>query len=509
MNTVTRRLLLGASAVILAGGAGGLVAGATVLPQASGPGSVDTATTVQVPAGNVTLVCPSAPQLADAGVDTDADFAQDGTQATSAQSIWSFPRGDVAAGVGTVTLLAADGAGESDQLTGVGTQGAATFTGSYQLAAATLEPTGEASALVAGGAVWEQREGDLRGLDAASCIQPSTDSWLVGGSTELGSTAVLELVNPGTTAATATISIFTELGQVDSAIPSELTIAAGEAVEFRVEAAAAEVSQLAVHVTSSGGAVAAFLHVSALDALTPMGVATVVPAASPTTTQLVPGVSIQESSDDAAADTQSVEPTGGSNIVRIVNPGEETATATVTLLGADGEVELPGAQSVAIDPGAVYDFSLAGIDPGDYTVQVEADEALAVGVQLDRAGAVDQELGAAPHDIAWLSAVATSTSGAVAVPVVAESNRLMLAALDDVVVTVTLWEEDGTSAQRQVQVTGGTTASVPVGAAVTLESTGPVAAAVLVESDDGSLVDAVPVGRDANVSHAVTMTVTN
>jgi len=38
--------------------------------------------------------------------------------------------------------------------------------------------------------------------------------------------------------------------------------------------------------------------------------------------------------------------------LRIVNPSEAEATVSVTLVGADGEKELPGAQSLVIDPGA-------------------------------------------------------------------------------------------------------------------------------------------------------------
>lgn len=505
MSSLVRRALLTASAVALAGSAAGLVVGATALPQASTPATRDTTATVQVTAGDTVLVCPSAPQLADTGVDTDSEFAEGDIDATAAQSIWSFPRSGTT-GVGVVALgPAADAA--TEPLTETGSDGAAVFTGSYLSSVATLSAAGDASALAAGGAVWELTHGDLRGLDAASCVTPGTDFWLVGGSTTLGTSALLEVVNPGTTPATVDISIFTELGPVDSAIPAQLTLAAGESTEFRVEAAAAEVARLALHVTATGGQVAAFLHVNTLDALTPMGVTTVQPTASPTTTQLVPGVRLVASDDDA--ETADVEPADSDNTVRIVNPGEESATASVTLLGPDGAIELPGAQDVTIDPGAVYDFSLAAIGPGDYTVQVEADQALAVGVMLDRAGAVDEDLGMAPHDVAWLPAVTPTESGAVAVPEVAESGTLVLAAQDDVVVEVTTWDADGTASAREVTIAAGSTVTIQAGAAATLEADGPVVGAVLVESQDGALVDALPVTRDANTSHAIEMQLRN
>ena len=42
-------------------------------------------------------------------------------------------------------------------------------------------------------------DGDLRGLTAAPCTPPKAISWIVGGSTALGSSAELRLTNPGTT----------------------------------------------------------------------------------------------------------------------------------------------------------------------------------------------------------------------------------------------------------------------------------------------------------------------
>ncbi|MEK8228056.1 DUF5719 family protein [Oerskovia sp. M15] len=50
--------------------------------------------------------------------------------------------------------------------------------------------------------------GDLRGLAAASCTAPDISQWLVGGSTEVGSSAQLVLQNPGRTPATVRLSVW-------------------------------------------------------------------------------------------------------------------------------------------------------------------------------------------------------------------------------------------------------------------------------------------------------------
>jgi hypothetical protein len=55
----------------------------------------------------------------------------------------------------------------------------------------------------------------MRGLAGATCQEPSTDFWLVGGSTADGREALLILSNPSPIDETVDINIFTELGKIE------------------------------------------------------------------------------------------------------------------------------------------------------------------------------------------------------------------------------------------------------------------------------------------------------
>ena len=59
------------------------------------------------------------------------------------------------------------------------------------------DPSAGEAAVAGGASASVTLAGDLRGLAAASCRPPSADAWLVGGSTEIGSSALLVVANPG------------------------------------------------------------------------------------------------------------------------------------------------------------------------------------------------------------------------------------------------------------------------------------------------------------------------
>src|SRR5699024_2888162 len=80
----------------------------------------------------------------------------------------------------------------------------------------TIEPVGDRVGTGGGAVVARTDAGDLRGLAAATCVAPGAASWLVGGSTELGSTARLTLTNPGPVPVSVDVSVLTELGVQDA-----------------------------------------------------------------------------------------------------------------------------------------------------------------------------------------------------------------------------------------------------------------------------------------------------
>ena len=91
----------------------------------------------------------------------------------------------------------------------------------------TLAPADGRVANAVGAVTTLTKNGDLRGLTAAPCTQPSAMSWIVGGSIAAGSSAELRLVNPGVTPATAKVTLYGSIGRLSLPSNGEITVPAG------------------------------------------------------------------------------------------------------------------------------------------------------------------------------------------------------------------------------------------------------------------------------------------
>jgi hypothetical protein len=357
-------------------------------------------TSVEVPPAATTLVCAGPLVLPDDTGRGDSAFdptpVDPVTTVTAVTSATADDRG-AAASVGPLDRSAASATlragGASAVLTGV--------TGAQQVHA---EP-GAAPARVAAVSAGVVTAGDLRGLAAASCQQPVAEAWLLGGATDLTSTAQLVLSNAGSTPAEITLQIWGPSGPVDLTGERYL-VAPGASRVVVLGGIAAEQRRLAVHVTSTGGRVGVHVQDSALDGYTPAGTELVVPGAAPARRQVVPGVSVSSSSVG--------DPSGSA--LRLLVPGEAATTARLSLLGPAGIVELPGADEVALAPGEVTDVPLGGLPAGSYTVVVDADQAVVASAVVTRPGAVGELDDVASVERAWAASTATGRSGVLAVP---------------------------------------------------------------------------------------------
>ena len=362
------------------------------------------AATVEVAPVATTLVCPGPLQLPDDTLSGDSAF--DRVPVAPVERVSAFDT--MLSGAASLTVL--------------GDAPTALDGGSGQVrspSAATIlraDPVDGEPARVAGATSSVVTDGDLRGLTAASCARPSADVWLVGGSTELESTADLVVVNPGATAADITVELWGPSGAVDLANGASFLVAPGEQRVVALPGVAAEQRRLAVRVSAAGGQVSAYLQDSLLDGFTPRGTDLVTAGTGPATTQVVPGLTLIETDVDAA----------DAGALRLLAPGEEGATASVRLLGPDGDVGLPGAEAVELAPGEVTDLSLGGLAPGAYTAVVESTAPVVAGAMLAREGDAG-DLDAGPRlERAWAASVATG-GGLAARPPGARGSLLLTA----------------------------------------------------------------------------------
>ncbi|MFD4993439.1 DUF5719 family protein [Cellulosimicrobium cellulans] len=366
--------------------------GATLFPAAPSP--VDAVEQVAVEPGPEVTVCPGPARLTDPETVGDAQFgpAPVGTES----SLRAVVEGD-----GSAELGAFDGtAARADPRTLERAPDADATVSTVEDPATgtvlTVRPGEGAGPRVAASVGSVTSAGDLRGLAAASCSRPGISQWLVGGSTQIGSSTQLVLQNPGLTPAVVQVDVWGQGGAAVLSGGGQQLVGPGEEVVTLVEAAAPEQRRLVVHVSATGGLVSAYLQHSTLDGLVPLGVDYVVPGAEPAQDLALAGVaSVGEAVDDPHAPQ-----------LRLLAPGDAAGTARVTVFGADGPVPLRGVEDVALTPGVVTDVSLGGLPAGSYAVAVHADVPVVAGASVDRRGEPDPDLlrEERQYDRAWIAA---------------------------------------------------------------------------------------------------------
>lgn len=230
--------------------------------------------------------------------------------------------------------------------------------------------------------------GDLSGLAAATCIEPRLDTWLVGGSTGLGESARLVLVNPTAVESDVVVTIYGPSGVVGQQVYRSIGAESSESI--LLEGIAAGLATLAVHVEATGAGVVAMIQDSRLDGFVPAGSEWVTPAPDPSTSLVIVGVG---PSDPEGFD-------GAAN-VRLMAP--EGATVSLKLADASGTVAWAGTKSIHLEPGVVADFDvpLSGMS----SVIVESDRPVVAAALAHRSRVTEEGLeDERAFDIVWVAA---------------------------------------------------------------------------------------------------------
>ena len=432
---------------------------------------------------------------------------------------------DVGAMESATTIVPAKGDGAAKSATYAGRSiptDTATSMSTAEGGILTLAPADGRVANAVGAVTTLTKSGDLRGLTAAPCTQPSAMSWIVGGSIAAGSSAELRLVNPGVTPATAKVTLYGSIGRLSLPSNGEITVPAGGSSSLALETKGSQDPRIAVSVEADGGSVVPTLVTESLDGETPAGTDVITPGAAPATDLVIPGVEIVEpAAQGEVADAKTGADSSDTPAVRIINPGAAPATVSVTMLGKDGARPLSGAQSVTIDAGSVFDIQLAGVPAGTYGVQVTSNTPVGAAARMVRSGGeYPARSKALVHDQAWAQAAlpGAADSGLLAVPRATSLSSAVTVANSGETTSVTLSSLDG-SWKQDVKVAKGSSSVVEVPAkvsAVRLNAAGQkgssgashtssgLAAATIVTAQAGgdlagTLISTVPAQPDATV----------
>lgn len=481
------RVTSGAGVLLAAGAV--VAAGTTTSPASPAPahGSV-----VGLEAGDAVLACAGPPRLlaVEGQPATDEDFD---ARADTETSLRAVAVGDEQ----PPALTLSDSSGER-RVPSTGTLGVVDLPGADPaVARATPEAGGPARLAALRTAL--TTDGDLRGLAASACAEPVEDAWIVAGSTVVGRSSRLELVNPGPTTAVVDVTALTSAGPVAPQAAQGVSLAAGAREELLLEGLVPDAETLAVRVQASGGGVAAALVETRLSGLTPHGVETSVAATPAAQRHVLPGVPVGEG--------------WSAPRLRLAAPGGEDAVVRWQAIGVDGPVDGPSTGAATVPAGTAVEVAVEGLAPGDYTVTVDADVPVVAAVRVT-SGPAEQA-----SDVAWSS------------PAQALGGRSVVALPDDVDADLHL-TAPGTGGEVEVQALDSRgdvvdATSVPVGdfsvASVDLaELTGDDAVALVVSppagaeivaalllgaeaADGGRLLSVVPVRPEALPPGAVTV----
>ncbi len=408
------------------GAAAALVAGAALLPAPS-VSIAPLATTVDPEPAPLVRTCVGALQrLGDpTGADASRTFAVGAPQVT-----------DVAIG------------GEAERLpTGDGT--------TLRLAPADGAALGGAQAQLVRG------DADLAGLATASCLEPASSAWLVGGVNATGRTTLLVLTNPSEVAADVTVRMWGENGAVNAPGMSGIRVAAGEQRVIPLAGWAPELASPVVRVTARGGQIVASLQTSVIRVLDPGGVDIATPGAAPSTRVVVPSVRILDSAGVSGAlgrfDHEDLDA-----IARIGNTGSEDADVEISVrpvgdsgLGTSFRVDVPAGRVADVSLAAALALGEGPLPDGVYTVTFTSEVPIVAGVRVATTPPGDT----GPVDIAWFASATALRTDTLLAAASAPSPVLVVDNDGDADRVVVLERQDGGAATELLVPAGSSAAA--------------------------------------------------
>lgn len=204
----------------------------------------------------------------------------------------------------------------------------------------------------------EQSGGDGTGL--VTCEHPGSDLWFTGTGTKAGgSTTWLYLTNSGAMAATVDVTVLSDTG-MRSGQDNQVTVPPHRYIGVNIASQASDSEELAVHVQTSSGQVAADVWQDGGS-----GGAWLPATGAPSTRMVVPGATAA----------------GGPAKLLVAVPGARDAQVRVTALTAQGKTRPLGPSSQDATGGATSSFSLGSLGSSVAALVISSDVPVAASVQ--------------------------------------------------------------------------------------------------------------------------------
>lgn len=263
--------------------------------------------------------------------------------------------------------------------------------GSPVLLSVPVAGTSATPPLVAGSQSQIVTSETLGGFAAAACTEAVRESWLVGGSSDIGHTSLILLTNPTTVVASVDLAVLGEAGRVEAPGSSGILVQPGEQRVVSLAGLAPNLKSPVVQVLATGGQIAASLEESSVRGLDPGGAEIVGPTAAPAVDLAIPGVQITSAADPAAV-TEAEEFSDETPTVRVLVPGATRAQVEVGVFSEDGQAT-GASQQVQLEPGIATEIPLTALTSGVYTVRLRSDEPLVAAARTSVSGTASRDFG--------------------------------------------------------------------------------------------------------------------
>lgn len=260
---------------------------------------------------------------------------------------------------------------------------------------------------------------DLTGFAAIPCREAATESWLIGGTVETGSSDLVVLTNPGAVPSSVTLTSYSEIPTTTTKI-----VPAGGQIAVPLASVATGATAPVVQVTATGSPVRAVLQTSLVRTLDPVGVDLVDTVAAPQRHPVIPAVQIVQDDGDGAS----------SAVLRLLAPrGDTTATVTVRAIGS---TSVASTFDVELEQGLPLEVGFSSLDPGMYSIQVDAEAAVLAAVR-------EQDGGGPGSDYAWATPAPEFTDEVLVAVPAGPAAALYLTNDEDADATVVIEASDG------------------------------------------------------------------
>lgn len=258
---------------------------------------------------------------------------------------------------------------------------------------------------------------DFSGLLAVACQAPSADLWFVGGDTSIGREALLVVTNPTRVDAQIDILAFNGGGPVKADGLTGLAVPAGKTLVLQLASDLMNQSTLALHLTATGGSVAAWLQQRTMRGTIPGGSDFIAPATKLSKSLVIPGLLLRGTADAAAIIKTRPEYADQTPMLRVFVPaaqsGQAAETGQTAQTGQAGQTVTVTAQIFGasartfgtvlrqqVPVGVVTDIPITGLADGDYAAFVSADQPIRAAIRLPRTNKTKSPA----TDFAWLQA---------------------------------------------------------------------------------------------------------